>query len=74
MADPRSKEGATLTLDASGAGEGAEPGRSTSRRSGRRPGEMERDGRVFVIGEDSRRFGGAFQGHRGLFARFGAGA
>jgi len=74
MADPRAKEGATLTLDAPEAGEAAEPGTlyvEAIRQALRE--EMERDGRVFVIGEDVGAFGGAFKATEGLFARFGAG-
>ena len=74
MADPRAKEGATLTLDAPEAGEAAEPGTLYVEAIRQALGEeMERDGRVFVIGEDVGAFGGAFKATEGLFARFGAG-
>jgi 2-oxoisovalerate dehydrogenase E1 component beta subunit len=74
MADPRAKEGATLTLDAPEAGGTAQPGTlyvEAIRQALRE--EMERDGRVFVIGEDVGAFGGAFKATEGLFSRFGAG-
>jgi 2-oxoisovalerate dehydrogenase E1 component beta subunit len=74
MADPRAKAGAPLTLDPPDAAASATPGTlyvEAIRQALHE--EMERDGRVFVIGEDVGAFGGAFKATEGLFGRFGAG-
>ena len=70
MADPRAKEGATLTLDAPGADGPVTLFVEAIRQALRE--EMARDERVVVIGEDVGAYGGAFRATEGLLERFGS--
>ncbi len=69
MADPRAKEGALLTLDGPDA-TGPETFFVEAVRQALFE-EMERDGRVLLIGEDIGHYGGAFRATDGLLSRFG---
>ncbi len=69
MADPRAKEGAILSLE-----EPETTGPETFFVEAVRQAlaeEMERDGRVILIGEDIGHYGGAFRATDGLLSRFG---
>ena len=71
MADPRAKEGSLLTLEKTDV-TGPETFFVEAVRQALFE-EMERDGRVILIGEDIGHYGGAFRATEGLLSRFGEG-